>query len=398
MRINYFDENLASYSGHGFDYIKNLCECKYGEAHKFTAFINKKSTLEIPNCKTLKLFTVKTADNDIIFREYDKNLFKKLIIGIYTNTKFLIEYFKIIKYIENSDINIMGSINRKYSFAFNIILLYLSLRGKKCNFIFILHDKIGGIEYSILQSFKKWGYSQKIYPAGQSLAISSEYFEAYNEQIPTLPTPCVPKYKEIDKYSKATNVISYLGLGSSAKGLIFLLESLMKDEIINRDTLNIRIQINVIEPDILSRVNYLVNIMKAKFKYIDFIIGPLSTDEFDSEINIADALILPYDPVKYQYIQSGISTLGIFNGKVIICSSNTSIHKDAISNGSVIALDYGDTDSLINGINEFTCNSNAFLVEAKIKSKKYAELHGPDQYLKIISNIVNKFQETKCMN
>lgn len=392
MTVQFFDDNLVNYSGHNADYINNLVDEL--ETRKIDSIICCNQNI-LSDFKTLakvkNVFSLRSADlhSKGPFSNFGK--LGQIFRLIYSNIIFSFNYLKCTKSTRLSVITIISDLSPRNAFGFSFWLFYISIVGVKTNFVIILHDRAPTIQYYLLKFYNFIGFRQKVHFVAQSKMISEDYRNRFKRDILFLPTPQINNNSiQYPIAQDNDNIIfTYLGLASKAKGFLFLIDFFLflieNNKIKEVDAFTFIVQNNGFSDDSIKdeTEKKIKRILESSLK-TKWINGGVPEAEFLSYLHCSNAILVPYNPEQYQFIQSGVCTQSIAYGVPVIVSKGTTSALEAKSYGTSIEFEFGNFNSFLGAIKTFSTKSKDMVEESRRKSIVYKEFHGAKNYIDLI--------------
>lgn len=372
-KVLYIDIHLKNFSGHSFDYLSSIS----GEAYK--------------NGLTVKCFC---PENSIISESDEYRLEK--ILPDFTKPGNLIEKIKylirgIVQFKKNeivfqsSDIIVITDLTPDLIILL-IISHLLNRERDRSKYLFILHNKLHKKIIPFYKLIQILGLSYIIGAQSKEIQNSLPSFLKNNSTV--LPIPLVQKRKFHPNKDKNILNGSYLGIGSTDKGLHHLLNFIYnKSHHPIFKKINFTIQLNPINSEIQQKIEALKGAITS-MPNIKLIEGELKNADFMKLLETSDFLITPYSPSKYKFIQSGIVTQGMYIGTPIIMTKGMNGTSELIENHlERLLFEYRSEDSLLNALQYLIENFVSIKNKCEKLSEVQLEKHGPEKFVERLKSI-----------
>ncbi len=396
MRVLVLDENLCDVGGHNFEYamsIQRECERR---GYQCIVYANSRLDISISSEASLRpVFPIRSATlhQEGLFRNSGRA--GQLLRLLYCNLLHLYGLLFRVRVPRRDAIVLISCVSPRVSIAYMLWFFVLTLRGVKASILTVLHDRAPWYAKWELAAFRIAGAGQRINTAAQSSAIAADYYARFGENIDALPMPQVQWEGEVASLAEGERVpgralrVVYLGLASSAKGFAFLVNCLLSERLIqsSRDRLRFTIQCHPVKGDAESAAAAeRLSACGAQSPTISLLTGPISTRTFRQNLRNADVVVLPYDPRRYQFIQSGILTAAIAAGLPVIVSAGSALASEMESQGSGVSFEFGSPASFLEALEAMLRNFEAYQKSALSSAATYRSRHGAGPYVNLLEH------------
>lgn len=397
MRLVYIDENFCDFSGHNAAYALAIKDEWVRRGRSFTIYANRRIDSALAGFNDIvPAFTVKSSSLHRIGFGRGMGRMGQVMRLVYSNFAHGWALIKKVAIRRDCSVVLIAGISPRVTLAYLVWLIYLSLTGRRTTVVILLHDRapwFAGIEFRLLRIA---GYRQKIRLAAQSPRIAEDFRVRFGHTISAMPTPQVSLCREKTRAARLLqggggrlNLV-YLGLASSAKGFGFLVDAITSPEMMEylASVVKFTIQYNPIAGDGIaeSAGQRLLKVCEESDMF-GVICGSLANDAYENELENADAILLPYNPLNYRFIQSGIVTQAIAAGKPLLVSAGTTLEQEMQLHGTGISFKYGSIASLREALRQVIGRIDVLSSEAEMRALGYRQIHGPAAYVTALEKI-----------
>ncbi len=391
MRFVYIDENFSDAGGHNADYALGILSACEKREHSCAIYANRRLDSSFLSFSgIIPVFSIKTSTLHQIGLGRGLGRLGQAMRLAYSNISHGLDLLRKVNIGKDCSLVLIAGISPRVTLAYLVWFAYLSLIGMRTNIAILLHDQAPGFAGLELRLLRMAGFRQKIDFAAQSPSIAEQFRIRFHEPICIMPMPMVdhsrrkPSAEGAGQIRKEKINVLYLGLASSAKGFGFLVDTLTSCRAIDAlgGALKFTIQYNPVKGDELAKqAGERLSAAAESCHMITVLRGPLAKDAYETQLVMADVMILPYDPRCYRYIQSGIITQAIAAGKPLIVSADSNLEKEMQLHGSGISFEYGSPASFMDALCHLVDNLDDFSGKAALKSAAYLQMHGPAAYV-----------------
>lgn len=223
-----------------------------------------------------------------------------------------------------------------------------------------------------------------------SEGLRETYSEIASHSVHKLPLPYSYPTLKNKRTSRNNLTFGFLGDGRYEKGLLIILEQILKA----KDKTNLYLLENIFprgysDSELIKLKNLEAKII-GEYANVIFIKEPLSNQEYKGLFEKVEAFLIPYHPQSYNSRVSGVFIEAVINAKPVIASSDTWMAEQIKLLGNGIIFDYkSGTKDLQNSITKLVTNYDSFLQKALKASKQYRNIHSPRNFIKTLLESVN---------
>ncbi|REL30193.1 glycosyltransferase [Thalassotalea euphylliae] len=227
-------------------------------------------------------------------------------------------------------------------------------------------------------------YETKLFLWCETLTLASYYTLTFERNVGALPLSFIPMEDSIQTSPESPLTILYLGAAREEKGFTLLpdiIEQLYEgfgQAGLLKFVIQCTPQIVGYLPIIQSAISKLEKYPK---EYVNLIRHNLSNDEYHSELESSDVVLLLYNKTNYKLRGSGIAVEAISGSKIILTHKDT-FCASLITHGGGVAVD--DKDGAVDAIKDILKEKAAYKSKAARQSEHYKKYNSMENYVRRI--------------